>query len=90
MPDPMAGLPPRLLRRPTPARFLEISTVPSRSIEPMAPAPVYRKVGGPCRLWLSRICSMVRGSARASRQRTRRHSAFFPARRLTAAERGAR
>jgi plasmid replication initiation protein len=46
MPDPMAGLPPRLLRTPDAARFLGISNRTLEKHRTYGTGPVYRKMGG--------------------------------------------
>src|SRR5713101_60634 len=46
MPDPMAGLPPRLLRTPDAARFLGISNRTLEKHRIYGTGPVYRKMGG--------------------------------------------
>src|SRR5262245_21162699 len=46
MPDPMAGLPPRLLRTPDAARFLGVSNRTLEKHRTYGTGPVYRKIGG--------------------------------------------
>src|SRR5260370_37961083 len=46
MRDPMAGLPPRLLRTPDAARFLGISNRTLEKHRTYGTGPVYRKMGG--------------------------------------------
>src|SRR5260370_35412744 len=46
MPDPMAGLPPRLLRTPDAARFLGISNRTLEKHRTYGTGPVYRKMAG--------------------------------------------
>jgi len=75
MPDPMAGLPPRLLRTPDAARFLGISNRTLEKHRTYGTGPVYRKIGGRV-VYAVEDLQHGQRSARASRQRTRRHSAF--------------
>ena len=60
MPDPMAGLPPRLLRTPDAARFLGISNRTLEKHRTYGTGPVYRKIGRPRRLCGRGPASMVR------------------------------
>ena len=46
MPDPMAGLPPRLLRTPDAARFLGVSNRTLEKHRTYGTGPAYRKIGG--------------------------------------------
>ena len=62
MPDPMAGLPPRLLRTPDAARFLGISNRTLEKHRTYGTGPVYRKIGG-------RVVYAGRGSASMVRDR---------------------
>ena len=46
MRDPLAGLPPRLLRTPEAARFLGISLRTLEKHRTYGTGPIYRKIGG--------------------------------------------
>jgi predicted DNA-binding transcriptional regulator AlpA len=89
MPDPMAGLPPRLLRTPDAARFLGISNRTLEKHRTYGTGPVYRKMGGRV---VYAVEDLQAWSAIGARKSTTDQTAqrVFPARRLTAAERGAR
>ncbi|MFC3074611.1 helix-turn-helix transcriptional regulator [Shinella pollutisoli] len=87
MPNPLAGLPPRLLRTKEAARFLGISIRTLEKHRTYGTGPTYRKVGG-------RVLYTVRDledwSAAGERKSTRDKTAgrVFPARPLTPEERG--
>ena len=87
MPNPLAGLPPRLLRTKEAARFLGISIRTLEKHRTYGTGPTYRKVGG-------RVLYTVRDledwSAAGERKSTRDKTAGtgFPARPLTPEERG--
>jgi predicted DNA-binding transcriptional regulator AlpA len=89
MPDPMAGLPPRLLRTPDAARFLGISNRTLEKHRTYGTGPVYRKIGGRV---VYAVEDLQAWSATGARKSTTDQTVqrVFPARRLTAAERGAR
>ena len=89
MPDPMAGLPPRLLRTPDAARFLGISNRTLEKHRTYGTGPVYRKIGGRV---VYAVEDLQAWSATGARKSTTDQTAqrVFPARRLTAAERRAR
>ena len=85
MPDPMAGLPPRLLRTPDAARFLGISNRTLEKHRTYGTGPVYRKIGGRV---VYAVEDLQAWSAIGARKSTTDQTAqrVFPARRLTAAE----
>jgi predicted DNA-binding transcriptional regulator AlpA len=89
MPDPMAGLPPRLLRTPEAARFLGISNRTLEKHRTYGTGPVYRKIGGRV---VYAVDDLQTWSAIGARKSTSDTAArrVFPARPLTPAERGAR
>lgn len=89
MPDPMADLPPRLLRTPDAARFLGISLRTLEKHRTYGTGPVYRKIGGRV---VYAVEDLQAWSAVGARKSTRDKDAgrVFPARRLTAAERSGR
>ena len=60
MPDPMAGLPPRLLRTPDAARFLGISNRTLEKHRTYGTGPVYRKIGGRVVYAVEDLAGMVR------------------------------
>jgi len=89
MPDPMAGLPPRLLRTPDAARFLGISIRTLEKHRTYGTGPVYRKIGGrvvyaveDLQAWTS-FCKDTATTEKTAQR-------VFPARRLTPDERGTR
>nr|WP_312826866.1 helix-turn-helix domain-containing protein [Brucella anthropi] len=87
MPDPMADLPPRLLRTPDAARFLGISLRTLEKHRTYGTGPVYRKIGGRV---VYAVEDLQAWSAVGARKSTRDKDAgrVFPARRLTPTERG--
>ena len=83
MPDPMAGLPPRLLRTPDAARFLGISNRTLEKHRTYGTGPVYVVYAvEDLQAW------SVIGARKSTTDQTAKR--VFPARRLTAAERGTR
>ena len=89
MPNPLAGLPPRLLRTPDAARFLGISLRTLEKHRTYGTGPVYRKIGGRV---VYAIEDLQAWSAIGARKSTRDTDVgrVFPARRLTPTERGER
>jgi len=89
LPDPMAGLPPRLLRTPDAARFLGVSNRTLEKHRTYGTGPVYRKLGGRV---VYAVEDLQAWSLTGARKSTSDQPAqrVFPARRLTAAEREAR
>ena len=89
MPDPMAGLPPRLLRTPDAARFLGISIRTLEKHRTYGTGPVYRKIGGRVVYAVEDLQAWTAiGARRSTTDQT--GSRVFPARRLTPAESEAR
>jgi predicted DNA-binding transcriptional regulator AlpA len=89
MPDPLAGLPPRLLRTPEAARFLGISIRTLEKHRTYGTGPVYRKIGGRV---VYAVEDLQAWSAIGARKSTTDKNAgrVFPARPLTPRERGER
>jgi hypothetical protein len=89
MPDPLAGLPPRLLRTPEAARFLGISIRTLEKHRTYGTGPVYRKIGGRV---VYAVEDLQAWSAIGARKSTTDKGVgrVFPARPLTPAERGNR
>jgi predicted DNA-binding transcriptional regulator AlpA len=89
MPDPMSGLPPRLLRTPDAARFLGISIRTLEKHRTYGTGPVYRKIGGRVVYAVEDLQAWTKiGARRSTTDQTANR--VFPARRLTPAEREAR
>jgi len=89
MRDPLAGLPPRLLRTPEAARFLGISLRTLEKHRTYGTGPTYRKIGGRV---VYAVDDLLAWSALGARKSTRDKNAgtVFPARPLTPRERGER
>jgi hypothetical protein len=89
MRDPLAGLPPRLLRTPEAARFLGISLRTLEKHRTYGTGPIYRKIGGRV---VYAVDDLLAWSAIGARKSTHDETAgrVFPARPLTPAERGRR
>lgn len=87
MANPLAGLPPRLLRAQEAARFLGISIRTLEKHRTYGTGPIYRKVGGRV---LYTIFDLEAWTAMGARKSTSDPNAgkVFPARPLTPAERG--
>ena len=87
MPNPLAGLPPRLLRTKEAARFLGISIRTLEKHRTYGTGPTYRKIGGRV---LYTVHDLEAWSEIGSRKSTRDTTAgtVFPARPLTPQERG--
>lgn len=88
MPDPMAGLPPRMLRTPDAARFLGISIRTLEKHRTYGTGPVYRKIGGRVVYAVEDLQAWTKTGARRSTTDQTAHR-VFPARPLTPAEREA-
>ena len=86
MPNPLAGLPPRLLRTKEAARFLGISLRTLEKHRTYGTGPSYRKIGGRV---LYAVRDLESWSAFGTLKPTRDKNAgtVFPARPLTPAER---
>ena len=86
MPNPLVGLPPRLLRTKEAARFLGISIRTLEKHRTYGTGPTYRKVGGRV---LYTVRDLEEWSATGERKSTREETAgtVFPARPLTPEER---
>ncbi|BCH20983.1 helix-turn-helix transcriptional regulator [Mesorhizobium sp. L-8-3] len=89
MANPLAGLPPRLLRTQEAARFLGISIRTLEKHRTYGTGPTYRKIGGRV---LYTVQDLESWSETGSRKSTRETTAgtVFPARPLTPEERGKR
>lgn len=89
MRDPLAGLPPRLLRTPEAARFLGISLRTLEKHRTYGTGPTYRKIGGRV---VYAVDDLLAWSALGARKSTHDENAgtVFPARPLTPQERGGR
>jgi hypothetical protein len=89
MRDPLAGLPPRLLRTSEAARFLGISLRTLEKHRTYGTGPIYRKIGGRV---VYAVDDLLAWSAIGARKSTHDEtdSRVFPARPLTPAERGKR
>jgi len=87
MANPLAGLPPRLLRTQEAARFLGISMRTLEKHRTYGTGPTYRKVGGRV---LYSVYDLESWTEIGSRKSTRETTAgkVFPARPLTPEERG--
>jgi len=87
MANPLAGLPPRLLRTQEAARFLGISIRTLEKHRTYGTGPTYRKIGGRV---LYTVHDLESWSAIGTRKSTRETTAgtVFPARPLTPEERG--
>ncbi|SCB39863.1 helix-turn-helix transcriptional regulator [Rhizobium multihospitium] len=87
MANPLAGLPPRLLRTQEAARFLGISIRTLEKHRTYGTGPTYRKIGGRV---LYTVQDLESWSETGSRKSTRETTAgtVFPARPLTPEERG--
>ena len=87
MPNPLAGLPPRLLRTKEAARFLGISIRTLEKHRTYGTGPTYRKVGGRV---LYAVEDLQAWTAIGARKSTRDKTAgtVFPARPLTPEEQG--
>ncbi|MDH0123885.1 putative DNA-binding transcriptional regulator AlpA [Agrobacterium pusense] len=87
MANPLAGLPPRLLRTQEAARFLGISIRTLEKHRTYGTGPTYRKIGGRV---LYTVQDLESWSEIGSRKSTRETTAgtVFPARPLTPEERG--
>ncbi|MCQ4631219.1 helix-turn-helix domain-containing protein [Shinella sp. CPCC 100929] len=87
MANPLAGLPPRLLRTQEAARFLGISMRTLEKHRTYGTGPTYRKIGGRV---LYTVQDLESWSEIGSRKSTREMTAgtVFPARPLTPEERG--
>lgn len=87
MPNPLAGLPPRLLRTKEAARFLGISIRTLEKHRTYGTGPIYRKIGGRV---LYAVEDLQAWTAIGARKSTRDKTAgtVFPARPLTPEERG--
>lgn len=87
MRDPLAGLPPRLLRTPEAARFLGISLRTLEKHRTYGTGPTYRKIGGRV---VYAVDDLLDWSAVGARKSTHDENAgkVFPARPLTPQERG--
>lgn len=89
MPDPLAGLPPRLLRTPEAARFLGISIRTLEKHRTYGTGPTYRKIGGRVVYAVEDLQAWTASGARKSTT-DKNAGRVFPARPLTPAERGER
>ena len=89
MPDPMAGLPPRMLRTPDAARFLGLSIRTLEKHRTYGTGPVYCKIGGRVIYAVEDLLAWTRIGARKSTSE-QTDQRVFPARPLTSAERGMR
>ena len=89
MPNPLAGMPPRLLRTQEAARFLGISIRTLEKHRTYGTGPTYRKVGGRV---LYTVEDLQDWTAQGARKSTSDKDAgtVFPARPLTPEERGER
>jgi len=89
MPDPLAGLPPRLLRTPEAARFLGISIRTLEKHRTYGTGPTYRKIGGRV---VYAVEDLQAWSAIGARKSTtdKNVGRVFPARPLTPSERAER
>ena len=87
MPNPLAGLPPRLLRTKEAARFLGISIRTLEKHRTYGTGPTYRKIGGRV---LYAVEDLQAWTAIGARKSTSDKTAgtVFPARPLTPEERG--
>ena len=87
MSNPLAGLPPRLLRTKEAARFLSISIRTLEKHRTYGTGPTYRKIGGRV---LYAVEDLQAWTAIGARKSTRDKTAgtVFPARPLTPEERG--
>lgn len=85
MPDPLAGLPPRLLRTPEAARFLGVSIRTLEKHRTYGTGPTYLKIGGRV---VYAVADLQAWSATGARKSTRDESAgrVFPARPLKPGE----
>lgn len=89
MRDPLAGLPPRLLRTPEAARFLGISLRTLEKHRTYGTGPTYRKIGGRVVYAIRDLEAWTEIGARKS-PKDRQAGTVFPARPLTPQERGER
>ena len=87
MPNPLAGLPPRLLRTKEAARFLGISIRTLEKHRTYGTGPTYRKVGGRVLYTVRDLEAWTDLGARKSTSDTTA-GRVFPARPLTPQERG--
>lgn len=87
--DPRTGLPPRYLRTPDAARFLGISIRTMEKHRTYGTGPTYRKIGGRIVYSVDDLQAWTEDGARKSTTDLT-GSRVFPARPLTAAERGSR
>ena len=87
MANPLAGLPPRLLRTQEAARFLGISIRTLEKHRTYGTGPTYRKVGGRVLYAVGDLEAWTKVGARRS-TRDPNAGTVFPARPLTPAERG--
>lgn len=87
--DPKTGLPPRFLRTPDAARFLGISIRTLEKHRTYGTGPTYRKIGGRVVYAVEDLQAWTAIGARKSTSDVN-VGRVFPARPLTAAERGAR
>lgn len=89
MVNPLAGLPPRLLRTKEAARFIGISLRTLEKHRTYGTGPIYRKIGGRV---LYAVEDLQAWTAIAARKSTSDKDAgtVFPARPLTSDERGER
>lgn len=87
MANPLAGLPPRLLRTQEAARFLGISIRTLEKHRTYGTGPTYRKIGGRVLYTVQDLESWSEiGSRKSTRETT--VGTVFPARPLTPEERG--
>ncbi|GAB1715783.1 MAG: transcriptional regulator [Nitrobacter sp.] len=86
MRDPLAGLPPRLLRTPEAARFLGISLRTLEKHRTYGTGPIYRKIGGRVVYAVDDLLAWSAGGARKSTH-DKNAGTVFPARPLTPQER---
>ena len=89
MANPLAGLPPRLLRTQEAARFLGISIRTLEKHRTYGTGPTYRKIGGRVLYTIRDLeCWADIGTRKSTRETTA--GTVFPARPLTPEERGKR
>jgi predicted DNA-binding transcriptional regulator AlpA len=89
MANPLAGLPPRLLRTKEAARFLGISIRTLEKHRTYGTGPTYRKVGGRVLYTVEDLQAWTEiGARKSTREKTA--GTVFPARPLTPEERGDR
>lgn len=89
MPNPLAGMPPRLLRTQEAARFLGISIRTLEKHRTYGTGPTYRKVGGRVLYTVEDLQDWTAQGARKSTS-DKHAGTVFPARPLTPEERGER